>query len=200
MNYYIQGNKEKAQQIKAAFEKRGYDISWPGGCADPDVFNIGVERNGAKYVVAETYEYIKDIIKTHPDYKELQLPDEPKFKVGDVIIWNEPKGSKPTEPVKIMQLIDKDQLYMVDMSNGVGYVAYDMQDYYKLVQKPHYDIANFKPFDKVLVRNKSTERWHPSLYATIDGLLYYTIDCNNWQQCLPYEGNKHLVGTTNKPE
>lgn len=56
----------------------------------------------------------------------------------------------------------------------------------------------FKPFDKVLVRNKSNERWHPSLYATTDGLLYYTTDCKNWQQCIPYEGNEHLVGTTDK--
>ena len=46
MNYYIQGNKEKADQIKTAFEQLGYDISWPEGCANPDVINIGVERNG----------------------------------------------------------------------------------------------------------------------------------------------------------
>jgi len=63
-----------------------------------------------------------------------------------------------------------------------------------------YNEPQFKPFDKVLVRNKSNETWHPSLYATTDGLLYYTIDCKNWQQCIPYEGNEHLVGTTDKPE
>lgn len=62
------------------------------------------------------------------------------------------------------------------------------------------DVPQFKPFDKVLVRNKSNERWHPSLYAVTDGLLYYTTDCKNWQQCVPYEGNQELVGTTNKPE
>ena len=90
MNYYIQGDAANSDKIKAAFEKLGYDISWPGGCANADVINIGVERNGAKYVVAETSEYIKDIIKTHPDYKELELPVEPKFKVGDWIVrWDD---------------------------------------------------------------------------------------------------------------
>ena len=83
MNYYIQGSPARAEEIKAVFEKLGYDISWPGGCANPDVINIGVERNGAKYVVAETSEYIKDIIKTHPDYKELKLAVKSKFKVGN---------------------------------------------------------------------------------------------------------------------
>lgn len=89
MDYYKQGDPANADKIKAAFEKLGYDISWPGGFANPDVINISVERNGAKYVVAETSEYIKDIIKTHPDYKELELPVQPKFKVGDWIIVKE---------------------------------------------------------------------------------------------------------------
>jgi len=98
MNYYIQGDAANADKIKAAFEKFGYDISWPGGCANPDVINIGVERNGAKYVVAETSEYIKGIIKTHPDYKELELPVEP-FKVGDWIASIDDEGDVSTEKI-----------------------------------------------------------------------------------------------------
>ena len=82
MEYYIQGDAANADRIKAAFEKLGYDISWPEGCANPDIINIGVERSGAKYVVAETSEYIKDIIKTHPDYKELELP-KPHYDIAN---------------------------------------------------------------------------------------------------------------------
>ena len=62
------------------------------------------------------------------------------------------------------------------------------------------DEPQFKPFDKVLIRNKETDKWHPCFYATTDGILYYTIDCRNWKQCIPYAGNEHLVGTTNNPK
>ena len=136
MNYYIQGNKEKADQIKAAFERNGYDISWPGGCANPNVINIGVERNGAKYVVAEISEYIMDIIKTHPDYKELELP------------------------------------------------------------KPHYDIANLKPFDKVLVRQNDSSTWGMSFFGRYSGMF---MCCSNvwFERCIPFnDDTKHLLGTT----
>jgi len=200
MNYYIQGDAANADKIRAAFEKFGYDISWPGGCANPDVINIGIERNGAKYVVAETSEYIKGIIKTHPDYKELELPVEPKFKVGDWVVWTEPNGDKPAEPVKIIQLIDEDQLYRVDMGNGIGHISYDMQDYYKLVQKPHYDIANFHAGMPVLVRADNNCKWDYSVFSRNTGNEYWPFAvCNgvSFTQCIPFnDDTKHLLGTT----
>lgn len=62
-----------------------------------------------------------------------------------------------------------------------------------------YNKHEFKLFDKVLVRNKNNEKWHQSLYTNTDGFLYYTINCKSWKQCIPYEGNQELVGTTNNP-
>lgn len=74
MEYYIQGDAANAERIKAAFERLGYDITYPDGCANPVALNIGVEIDGAKFVVPETLTYIHYIIKTHPGYKELELP------------------------------------------------------------------------------------------------------------------------------
>ena len=132
--------------------------------------------------------------------KELRKITEPKFKVGDKIIWNEPKGSEPAEPVKIIQLIDKDQLYMVDMPNGVGYVAYDMQDYYKLVQKPHYDIKNFKPFDKVLIRVGNNSKWTCDFFSYYHNGCFHCVGTDDWSQCIPFDGNETLLGTTDMPD
>lgn len=64
---------------------------------------------------------------------------------------------------------------------------------------------NFKPFDKVLVRDTDDEVWRPAFYADYDENLddpYLIIGCfgGRYKQCIPFEGNEHLVGTTNKPE
>ena len=59
----------------------------------------------------------------------------------------------------------------------------------------------FKPFDKVLVRNGDSDIWDCNIFNRIDeDGEYYCIDCECWEQCIPYEGNEHLLGTTNEPE
>ena len=160
MNYYIQGDAAKADKIKAAFEKKGYNVTGFDICNDNILFFTYKLEGGGKVISTTNVNlYTANIIKTHPDYTELELPVEPKFKVGDWVVWTEPNGDKPAEPVKIIQLIDEDQLYRVDMGNGIGHISYDMQDYYKLVQKPHYDIANFKPFDHCRFKPTKAHDW-----------------------------------------
>lgn len=58
----------------------------------------------------------------------------------------------------------------------------------------------FKPFEKVLVRDRDTNEWECNLFSRIDEEgLYYCVS-SWWMQCIPYEGNEHLLGTTNNPE
>lgn len=69
MNYYIQGDAANADQIKAAFEKLGYDTTG-------HLFNaksvLYFTLDGG--IRATTCNCTPAIIKTHPDYKELELP------------------------------------------------------------------------------------------------------------------------------
>lgn len=60
--------------------------------------------------------------------------------------------------------------------------------------------VELKPFDKVLVRNSSIRKWEVDLFGyKSDAGLYHCVGytCN---QCIPYEGNEHLLGTTNAPK
>lgn len=57
-----------------------------------------------------------------------------------------------------------------------------------------------KPFDKVLVRDFDSETWEINLFSFIDEDDYYNCLRSYWKQCIPYKGNEHLLGTTNKPE
>lgn len=57
--------------------------------------------------------------------------------------------------------------------------------------------CSFKPFDKVLVRC-GNGIWGATFFSRCDNKsawAYVDVDCNNWEQCIPYEGNEHLLGT-----
>lgn len=60
---------------------------------------------------------------------------------------------------------------------------------------------NFKPFDKVLVRDGNAYEWQPELFYKINEEgKYCTLGNVEWSQCIPYEGNEHLMDTSNMPE
>lgn len=64
-------------------------------------------------------------------------------------------------------------------------------------------ICDFKPFDKVLVRNWDTQQWKIELfekYNETSECYPYTCLNFNYKQCIHFEGNEHLLETTNKPE
>ena len=46
----------------------------------------------------------------------------------------------------------------------------------------------FKPFEKVLVRDSYDDVWRASFFNV--------TTCVTWKFCIPYKGNEHLLGTT----
>lgn len=60
-----------------------------------------------------------------------------------------------------------------------------------------------KPFDKVLVRDKNTKVWVTDIFEKYeDSISEFCYKCMTslWKQCIPYEGNEHLLGTTESPQ
>jgi len=283
MNYYIQGNEDKADKIKAAFEKLGYDTSG-------HLFNaksvLYFTLNGE--IRATTCNCTPAIIKTHPDYKELELPIKPKFEVEDWIVGNEgvfkitqyedkhwydltaPTGCVvhfvspdyvesnfhlwSIEDAKDGDVLANDHhiLILKELvydwsSNGTPYsvkaycgikpngnfeigkdnwcfcgtlhihpatkeqhdllfakmkeAGYQWNVDKKELRKiqPHYGISNFKPFDKVLVRDADDGKWRCNWFSHYSGdggvYRFVTTKCG-YAQCIPFDGNEHLLGTT----
>lgn len=57
----------------------------------------------------------------------------------------------------------------------------------------------FKPFDKVLIRDSERQIWianYFSLYNEEDKYYPYVCMGGSYRFCIPYEGNEHLLGTT----
>ena len=65
------------------------------------------------------------------------------------------------------------------------------------IKKEH----QFKPFEKVLVRDSIDDVWRASFFSHIkenDGS--YVTTCVTWKFCIPYIGNESLLGTTKDVE
>lgn len=60
--------------------------------------------------------------------------------------------------------------------------------------------VELKPFDKVLVRDLDCDLWQISLFGYKNHNCYRCSNGYSWSQCIPYEGNEHLLGTTNDPK
>ena len=63
-----------------------------------------------------------------------------------------------------------------------------------------FDISTLMPFDKVLVRDNDEMYWYANIYSHYLGKdKPYQFRCIGTivKQCIPYEGNEHLLGTTN---
>lgn len=65
----------------------------------------------------------------------------------------------------------------------------------KIVQK--FDISTLKPFDKVLVRNRCNHLWITDLFSYISKSKQFVCIVHTTNQCILYEGNEHLLGTSN---
>ena len=60
----------------------------------------------------------------------------------------------------------------------------------------------FKAFDKVLVRNEDIDIWcacHFSMLCVEKHMPYIMTGGYRYAQCIPYEGNEHLLGTADSP-
>ena len=90
MNYYIQGNPTRAEQIKAAFQELGINVL-DFGFADKTVVycSIGECVQYLPYSIN-----LMNILYSHPDYQELELTTKPKFKNGNWL-WHKTKGVFP---------------------------------------------------------------------------------------------------------
>ena len=60
--------------------------------------------------------------------------------------------------------------------------------------------VKFEPFQKVLVRDNENQEWKANLFShECTHVKAYVCSGFTWNFCIPYEGNEHLLGTTDDP-
>lgn len=117
----------------------------------------------------------------------------PKFKVGDSIQSKTDNNDKFT-----ITNIDNDKFYYGCRKRYEFMIPVAKQDNWELVPNK-FDITTLKPFDKVLVRDDNTSMWINAFYGFYDAVTTekyeFVASAVHWAQCIPYEGNEHLLGT-----
>lgn len=147
--------------------------------------------------------------------------NQPEFKDGDIVVYgksvaicrriykhtlsfyvslNEMVGLLFADEVESSEeyrfATDEDKQQLFDALEKEG-KAWDAEKKQIVDLKPKVEL---KPFDKVLIRDINAEEWKASFFSYKEESHYVCIEGHCWSQCIPYEGNEHLLGTTKDME
>jgi hypothetical protein len=142
--------------------------------------------------------------------------NEWKFEVGD-LVFSIQGGNGVVVATRADGLVPKYPI-AVDFGGGRLYYTWDgkyrLSDYYpslyyrraKIIDGPapvrKKPEPKLEPFQKVLVRNNKEDIWSADIFShyMIAYTNPYVCIGNLWINCIPYDGNEHLLGTSGVPE
>lgn len=191
-------NKEETKMLTSVFEKATDDV-------------------------AQTYiKTIEEHLDGKLNLETLEIEKQLEFKDGDIVVYgksvaicrriykhtlsfyislNEMFGLlfadevESSEEYRLATEEEKQQLFDALEKEGKAWDAEKKQ--IVDIKKEH----QFKPFEKVLVRDSIDDVWRASFFSHIkenDGR--YVTTCVTWKFCIPYIGNESLLGTTKNVE
>lgn len=180
--YHWNFQAKRLEELITPKFKKGDKVRVKNGVSEPRIIDG----------VCDTFYSLVPIGKidfTDQDNWELVPVIEPKFKVGDKVRL---KNNKTI--IKTISCIYYGSYRLCD--NHL--LFFEEQDEYELVPNK-FDITTLKPFDKVLVRWSTLEKWRIQLFEKYDETYQSPFIClgsTKYNQCVPYESNKHLLNTT----
>lgn len=146
---------------------------------------------------------------------------EPKFKDGDVVINSHGNVCLVSEvlatKIRVAAVLltnnylntpdyntfcDINKITLVSDDNKHRLFSALVREGYKYDKKQHKLIKReFKPYDKVLVRDDVKDFWKTDIYLSYveKGCYHYRCTTGHYRLCIPYEGNEYLLGTTDSP-
>lgn len=190
-------NKEETKMLTSVFEKAADDV-------------------------AQTYiKTIEERLGGKLNLETLEIEKQLEFKDGDIVVYgksvaicrrfykhtlsfyvslNEMFGLlfadevESSEEYRFATEEEKQQLFDALEKEGK---AWDAEKKQIVDLKPKVEL---KPFDKVLVRDFSKDKWSISFFSFKKEDCYVCMNHCSWNQCIPYIGNESLLGTTKDVE
>ena len=147
------------------------------------------------YVDTDEIDYLHDTSSLN-----IELPEEAP-KTQDELCeeaWIEDQKHEPyiKQLLKLKEYTDQ----LMEVNQGVIDDLNNLVQDLKRICESSDQKHEFKPFDKVLVRENDEDYWHPDFFAMWHGEFAECVGYNGGKYIIPYEGNEHLLGTTNNPK
>ena len=138
-------------------------------------------KNNGYYWNAETKTLEKLVIKQ-------------KFKIGDCVVHHKYGKGDVTQII----WMDNEIVYEIHFENLTTYCKANELCKNELAPDK-FDVTNFEPFMKVLVRSDNSDVWECDFFSLYNPKCSNRFHCiGAWYNiCIPYIGNEHLRGTTN---
>lgn len=173
-------------------------------------FKVNNFCSGSKYRLAteeekeKLFKAIKDNgYKWNAKTRTLEKLINPEFKIGDRIRTKKDAPINNIPNILITKVNECSYEGVIGYTTNLAHISFKYQDLYELVTDK-FNISTLKPFDKVLVRtNVHHPTWSVDFYGGYDIKVggsftpFAVTGGKYFQQCIPYEGNEHLRGTTN---
>ena len=110
-------------------------------------------------------------------------------------VYDEDKKRHVRKAIEEEKKFLAEKIIKVEDSRKIDIIKRYLSEYeYLLDEMPKRD---FKPFERVLVRRTNQERWKLHLFSreSVGDNKYECLGGVGFSQCIPYEGNEHLLGT-----
>lgn len=179
-----------------------------------DITSVAFTRFGRFYCEFPNSECVLFPSKNQRNWDAFQIP----AKRGDIMMFGDKSGVFMIDVmmdnyVTIIAYVDEYSNFTIGDRTLLGYIpaSEDMKrKFFNAMDKAGYTWDGetlkkkeyqFKPFDKVLVRDNETQKWRCTFYSYFEPRSVYchvTTNCA-YATCIPFEGNEHLVNTTNNP-
>lgn len=179
--FYIPASEEAKKRLFDKMEAAGY--RWNANTLELEKIEPPM-LEGNVLIKYDTLYLSTGIIKNNM-LQAYCLHDDGTFMDCDVSI---------SSSLKLASVTDRNKLFSVLTKRGYKYD----KEQHKLIKQ------EFKPFDKVLVRDYIDEKWILSIFGCyedeVDADFPYVCLNGRYCYCIPYEGNEYLLNTSKSPK
>lgn len=162
------------------------------------VFSVGdnISDTGNMRFVASKLESIKKSIEK---YKRAKTEAYGEITSEEVPIWTSVCGEDKSKYVRLATEEEKksfaERIANTENLKKAGIIKQYLSEYEYLLTKEKK--CDFKPFDQVSVRASNLGNWNLHLFARVreEEYKYECLGGLRYKECIPYQGNEHLLGT-----